>query len=216
MRVAPRVKPRRPRGQEHRFGPLIVGMMNVVDLDRRAAVGTTALIDATSPDQYAAPTPCGDWTVRDLLTHLIAGNVKYVEIGRGKEWARGAPDVVLDEDPGAMYRRTMDAMLEAWDQPGVLDRETALPVGRGRAEMALYLHLGETLVHGWDLARATRQQPPWDSDVVEASLTQFRSWLPAQRPPGTPYSDAAAVSPDAAAIDRLAAYLGRDIRAWSG
>ena len=189
--------------------------MNVVDLDRRAALRTAALVDSTSPDQYAAPTPCTDWTVRDLLIHLIAGNVKYVEIGRGKEWARGAPDVVLDDEPGAMYRRTMDAMLQAWEQPGVLDRETALPVGRGRAELALYLHLGETLVHGWDLARATGQLPPWSAEVVDACFDQFRSWLPAQRPPGSPFADATAVSSDATPIDRLAAYLGRDVEAWS-
>jgi uncharacterized protein (TIGR03086 family) len=189
-------------------------MVNVVDLDRRAAVGTAEVFDATSPDQHENPTPCTDWTVRDLLTHLIAGNVKYVEIGRGKEWARGAPDVVLDDDPGGMYRRTRDTMLEAWEQPGVLDRETALPVGRGRAESALYLHLGETLVHGWDLARATGQQPPWDDEVVEACLTQFRSWLPPQRPPGTPFSDATPVGDETAPIDRLAAYLGRDVGAW--
>jgi uncharacterized protein (TIGR03086 family) len=189
--------------------------MNALDLDRRAALGTAAVIDATSRDQYASPTPCHGWTVHDLLAHLIAGNVKYVEIGRGKEWARGAPDVVLDDDPGAMYRRTGDVMLEAWEQPGVLDRDTALPVGRGRAELALYLHLGETLVHGWDLARATGQLGPWDSEVVEACLAQFKSWLPAQRPAGSPFSDAGAVSPDAAPIDRLAAYLGRDVGAWS-
>jgi uncharacterized protein (TIGR03086 family) len=193
----------------------IVGMMNVVDLDRRAGLGTAALIDATTPDQYGAATPCTDWTVRDLLAHLIAGNVKYVEIGRGKEWARGAPDVVLDEDPGGMYRRTLNAMLEAWGQPGVLDRDTALPVGRGRAELALYLHLGETLVHGWDLARATGQRPPWDAQVVEASLIQFRSWLPPQRPPGSPFSDATPLGEAAAPIDSLAAYLGRDVGAWS-
>ena len=189
--------------------------MNVVDLDRRAAVGTAALVNATSSEQYAAPTPCTHWTVRDLLTHLIAGNVKYVEIGRGKEWARGAPEIVLDDDPGAMYSRTMDAMLKAWEQPGALDRETALPVGRGRAELALYLHLGETLVHGWDLARATGQPTPWEAEVVEASFAQFKSWLPAQRPPGSPFADAAAVSPNAPPIDRLAAYLGRDVAAWS-
>jgi uncharacterized protein (TIGR03086 family) len=189
--------------------------MNVVELDRRAALGTAALIEGTSDDQYGAATPCPDWTVRDLITHLIAGNVKYVEIGRGKEWARGAPDVVLDDDPAGMYRRTLDTMLEAWKQPGVLDRETALPVGRGRAESALYLHLGESLVHGWDLARATGQLSPWDDEVVEAGLTQFRSWLPAQRPPGTPFSDASPCPADAAPIDQLAAFLGRDVAAWS-
>lgn len=189
--------------------------MNAVDLDRRAAVGTAALIDATSPDDYAAPTPCTDWTVGDLLAHLIAGNVKYIEIGRGKEWARGAPDVVLDDDPGGTYRRTFAAMVQAWEQPGVLDRETALPVGRGRAESALYLHLGETLVHGWDLARATGQQLPWDAEVVEASFTHFTSWLPPQRPPGSPFADAAPLGEDAGPIDRLAAYLGRDVATWS-
>lgn len=189
--------------------------MNVVELDRRAALSTAALIDATLPHQHAAPTPCTEWTVSDLLAHLIAGNVKYVEIGRGQEWARGAPDVVLDDNPGGMYRRTSQAMLDAWEQPGVLDRETALPIGRGRAELALYLHLGETLVHGWDLARATGQPPPWDADVVEASLTQFKSWLPPQRPPGSPFLDATPVGEEAAPIERLAAYLGRDIGAWT-
>ncbi len=193
----------------------IVGLMSVVDLDRRAALATADVIDATSPHQHGAPTPCPDWTVGDLVTHLIAGNVKYVEIGRGKEWARGAPDVVLDDDPGGMYRRTLGDMLEAWEQPGVLDRETALPVGRGRAESALYLPLGETLVHGWDLARATRQRLPWDAEIVEASLSQFKSWLPPQRPPGSPFSDAISVRDDADPIDRLAAYLGRDVGAWS-
>jgi uncharacterized protein (TIGR03083 family) len=74
-------------------------MMNVVELDRRAAAGTAGLIDATSRDQYEAPTPCADWTVHDLLAHLIAGNLKYIEIAGGKDWARGAPDVVLDDDP---------------------------------------------------------------------------------------------------------------------
>jgi hypothetical protein len=84
-------------------------------------------------------------------------------------------------------------------------------VGRGRAELALYLHLGETLVHGWDMARATGQLSPWTAEVVEASFDEFKRWLPAQRPPGSPFLDAAAVRPNACPTDRLAAYLGRDV-----
>jgi uncharacterized protein (TIGR03086 family) len=92
--------------------------------------------------------------------------------------------------------------------------EIALPRGRGRAESALYIHLGETLVHGWDLAKATGRSLDVEPEVVEASLEQFRSWLPPQRPPGTPFANAAPVGAEAAAIDRLAAYLGRDVGAW--
>lgn len=97
----------------------------------------------------------------------------------------------------------------------MLERETPLPFGRGVAELALFLHLGETLVHGWDLARATGQRPPFDDDIAEASLDQFRSWLGPQRPPGSPFAEAKILDEDAAAIDRLAGYLGRDVQAWS-
>ncbi len=176
---------------------------------------TALIVDATRQDQYAAPTPCPEWAVRDVVAHLIAGNVKYTEIGRGGDWSRGAPPVELEEDPSAMYRRTVEAMLEAWEQPGVLDREVTLPDGRGRAVSALYLHLGETLVHGWDLAMATGQDPSFDVEVVEASLVHYQRWLPVRRPEGSPFSDATGVDEHAPAIHRLAAYLGRDVSAWS-
>ncbi|MFP5319098.1 MAG: TIGR03086 family metal-binding protein [Acidimicrobiia bacterium] len=189
--------------------------MGVVDLDRRAAGGMARLIDGVSDGQLDAPTPCPAWTVRDLVAHIVAGNLKYTEIGQGQDWSRGAPDVDLDDDPGAMYRRTSETMLAAWERPGVLHRETPLPLGRGPAELALFLHLGETLVHGWDLARATGQTPPFDDDVVGASLDQFRSWLGPRRPPGSPFADAQPVGEDAAPIDRLAGYLGRDVAAWT-
>jgi len=188
--------------------------MDVIDLDRRASVAMTSLIEATSVDHYDAPTPCPDWVVRDLLAHVVAGNVKYTEIAQGSDWARGVPVVDLGDDPAATYRRTSETMLQAWEQPGVLEREITLPIGRGRAESALYIHLGETLVHGWDLAKATRQEPVYDRDIVEAGLNQYMSWLPPGRPAGTPFSNAMALGDDAAPIDRLAAYLGRDVSAW--
>lgn len=189
--------------------------MGVVEVDRRASEQLAALIDATPIELFEAPTPCPEWTVRALLAHLVAGNLKYTEIALGRDWSRGAPETALDDDPGAMYRRTIDAMLVVWKRPGVLQRETPLPVGRGPAEAALYLHLGETLVHGWDLAMATGQKPDFDQDLVDASLNQFRSWLPPHRPPGSPFSDAVVIGDDATPLDRLAGYLGRDITAWS-
>lgn len=189
--------------------------MNVVELDRRAAAATAVILAATRDDQSSAPTPCREWTVGDLVAHLIAGNVKYTEIARGGDWRRGAPPVEVGDDPSDRYRRTVEMMLEAWEQPGVLDREVTLPTGRGRAESALYLHLGETLVHGWDLAMATAQEPSFDVEVAEASLAQYQSWLPARRPEGFPFSDARDVDEGAPAIHRLAAFLGREVSVWS-
>src|SRR5205085_9109598 len=85
--------PRRPRTARRRFASattswlawstsircsvVIVDRMGVVDLDRRAAVRLAALIDAVSNEQLDAPPPCPAWTVRHLLTHLVAGNLTY-------------------------------------------------------------------------------------------------------------------------------------------
>ncbi len=174
------------------------------------------ILSAITGDEFDRPTPCPEWDVGTLIAHVIAGNLKYTEIARGGNWSRGAPEVDSVGDALAVYLATSEAMLDAWDLPGVLDREIDLPRGRGRAESALYLHLGETLVHGWDLAVACGRRPPFDSALAEASLAQYRSWLPADRFGQAPFSDAVAVADDAPAIDRLAAYLGRDVTAWLG
>lgn len=143
----------------------------------------------------------------------MAGNLKYTRIAEGDNWLPGVPEVDLGDRPAITYRRTVDRLLEAWRRPGVLDREIDLPRGRGPAYVALSIHLGETLVHGWDLARATGQRPAYDVDVVEASLAAFQSWLPPDRPSAQFFGDANSVGDDAEPIDRLAAYLGRDIGA---
>lgn len=187
--------------------------VDVVELDGRASGGMEAIIGGVSPERWTATTPCPGWTVEDLVIHVVAGNVKYARIAEGEDWRPGVPDVDLGERPAGTYRRTVDAMLDAWRRPGVLDREIELPRGRGRAEIALWIHLGETLVHGWDLATSSGQRPAFDVDVIEACLAAYKSWLPPTRPPEAPFADATAVADDADPLDRLAAYLGRDLSA---
>lgn len=64
-------------------------LVDLIDLDRRAADGMEAIIAGTPAARWAAPTPCPEWTVRDLVAHVVAGNVKYTGIARGDDWRRG-------------------------------------------------------------------------------------------------------------------------------
>ena len=184
----------------------------ILDLDERATERLGAIIAALSPGQWSLPTPCPDWSVRDVIAHVVAGNVKWTGIAKGVEWRPGAVDVDLGDDAAATYERTAREMLEAWRQPGALERETTLPGGeRGRSEVALWIHLAEALVHGWDVATATGQDPGFDADVVNASLAECQSRVPPERPQGSRFGDPVPVGASATPLERLAAYLGRNV-----
>lgn len=186
--------------------------MGVLEHDQRAGARVAALIAGVPRDRWTAPTPCTEWNVRDLVAHLIAGNVKYTGIARGDDFVPGAPDVVVGDDPAATYQETLSEMLQAWQVPGALDREIGLPRGdRGRAEVAAWIHLAETLGHGWDLAIATDQEPGFEDEDAAASLAECRGRIPAQRGAGSRFADAVN-GIDGPLIDQLAAYLGRASR----
>jgi uncharacterized protein (TIGR03086 family) len=181
-----------------------------VELDLRVGRRVVELI-AGSTSHGPDRTPCEGWTVDDLVAHLIAGNVKYEGIARGDDFVPGAPTVDIGVDPARTYEQTFAAMVEAWRAPGALEREIGLPRGaRGPAEVAAWIHLCETLGHGWDLARATGQEPAFDADVVVACLEATKQRMPPQRGEGSPFADARDTGSDDV-IDHLAAYLGRDV-----
>lgn len=162
-------------------------------------------------DQWDAPTPCPEWTVRELANHVQRGNVRFAAIMAGEP--ADVPDAdLLGEQPVAAFRDAADAMLVAFGQPGALERVVAAPIGQVPGVAALYLRVVEHLVHGWDLARATGQRPAFDDRVAEQAFAFTESKL-ADLPPGsTAFAARKAVAEDAPAVDRLAALLGREVR----
>lgn len=69
----------------------------------------------------------------------------------------------------------------------------------------------ETLVHGWDIAKATGQQPDMDPELSEFALAVARQMPQEQvRQPGI-YGPEAPCAGDAPVHECLAAYLGRPV-----
>ena len=189
--------------------------MDIVHLHENALDETARLVDGVTPDQMDLPTPCSAWDVRTLLSHLVGGNYRWAALARGEPMRRGpeqggepAADP-LGDDPAGAYRRSAGALARAWRDPALLDQSYALPIGVLPGRAALTLRLVETVIHGWDLARATEQQPAFDSEVVETALHFTESNVPAERPPNGPFAPPVALADDRPEIDRLAALLGR-------
>jgi uncharacterized protein (TIGR03083 family) len=44
----------------------------------RASAVVGNLIDRMSADQWTAPTPCAEWSVRDVVNHLVGMNLVFV------------------------------------------------------------------------------------------------------------------------------------------
>jgi uncharacterized protein (TIGR03086 family) len=54
----------------------------------RAATGHASdVVEAVRPDQLGSPTPCTEWTVRQLIDHLVGGT-EYLLAARGESRSR--------------------------------------------------------------------------------------------------------------------------------
>lgn len=177
----------------------------------RALTATGELIVGIDAGQWSQPTVCTGWTVRELLNHLVVGHLAFAAILTGKAPPERAVDH-LGDDPFAAYREAAEALRAAFSQPDVLGRMVTVPIGRVRGIMALHLRIIESLVHGWDLARATGQPTTvLPEDLAETELQFTVRKLTDIPPERSPFQPPQPIADDAPAVDRLAALLGRNV-----
>jgi uncharacterized protein (TIGR03086 family) len=99
--------------------------------------------------------------------------------------------------------------LGANEQLDDLAQPTVLPIGTVPAEIALRIAAGDLLVHAWDLAQATGQpfEPP--ADFVAAADGFYRLAITDDMREGGFFGAEVEVADDAAAMDKLLAFAGR-------
>jgi uncharacterized protein (TIGR03086 family) len=176
----------------------------------RASAAVADLISNIRPDQWSAPTPCTDWTVRQVVNHLIGMNRVFTALLAGQlPPPRPSADHV-EADPACAYRDSAAALQAAFGRPGVLERTYHGPLGTATGAERLQIRLYDLLAHGWDLAQATEQPADLPDDVAEQSLAFARTQLTEQARPGR-FGPAQIVPEQAPAIERLVAFLGRPV-----
>jgi uncharacterized protein (TIGR03086 family) len=185
-----------------------------LDLLERAVNQMHAIVASVRSDQERLPTPCADWDVRALLSHVVGHSMPNLIVaasGGTPDWHAPAADVQTDWVEA--YRTAAADLLSTW-RAADMDRMVVSAVGaaplRGRADQ----QIAELAVHGWDLAKATGQDGPLDAALAEHALTWSRGMLkPEYRGAGSGFGAEVPVAPDAPSYDRLAGWFGRN-PAW--
>ncbi len=181
----------------------------VLDGLARACRATGDQIDRLTGEQWTAPTPCTDWSVRDVVAHLVGMNLVLVAMfEQGPLPERGVDR--LGADPAGAFRRSAAALQAAAARPGVMERSQQTPAGVATGEYRVRWRIADLLAHGWDLARATGVSYDPPGDLVEDALRFVLDELPGQSRAGR-FGDPQPVADDAPVVDRLAAFTGRAV-----
>lgn len=155
------------------------------------------VLEEVPADRLAAPTPCTEWSVGDLVDHVVQDTAGFAAMVRGEpvDWAAPTPH---HDDPVAAYRRNVGDLLRAWE---------ANPDAQPGADW----QCAEIAVHTWDLATALgRPTDDLDVEVAELGMAFMRGAL-------TPENRGRAFAPEqqapegANAYARLAAFAGRAV-----
>lgn len=163
-------------------------------------------------DRWAAPTPCTEWTVRDLLNHLVAEQlwVPHLLAGETLEEVGDTYDGdVLGADPVGAWRRSAAAARAAWVEDGATERDVHVSFGEiGAAEYGWQMTL-DLAVHGWDLAKAIDVTSPIGETMARRLLEVFEPELEQWQGMGI-FAPPVPVAADASTPAKLVALLGRD------
>ena len=172
------------------------------------------VVAGVSFEQLDLPTPCAEFDVAALLTHMVGVGCRIAGIGRGESQSGRLP-VPEGMDEGGWDGAFQVARAQAassWADDIVLDRKIELPFGTFTGAAAAQIYTLELTAHAWDLASATDQIASLDAALAEASLGVAQEVLPPEPRGGfLPFEAVVPVPAEAPAYVRLAGYLGRTV-----
>lgn len=175
-----------------------------------------SVVSGLTAEDLGRATPCADWTLGELLAHMIVQHYGFAAAAVG----RGADPAVwqvcpLGDDPAADYAEAADYVLAVFAADGVLDRDFALPEISASIAFpgthAISFHLIDYVVHGWDVARSLGTGFDPDPDLLRFAWRVARAVPdgPKRLEPGAAFRPSLPAPDGAGLLDRVLSALGR-------
>lgn len=155
------------------------------------------VVGQVGDDDWSKPTPCDDWTVRELVDHVMfwqgrGGEVFCSDVGPNADWATLKP-----------------ALAAALADPANLEGR-AESLGGTPKPVVAGLITADLLVHSWDLAHSIGADPTLPEDAARSTLMGLRRLPDETLRSDRMFGPAVEVADDASAQDQLIAFVGRN------
>lgn len=180
-------------------------MSEIADRYNRLAGEFAAKLAQVSAGAWDAPTPCPDWTARDLVQHVVDSQGMFLGF-IGLELGDIPP---VAGDPAGAWDAARAKIADALADPQTAKAEFDGFTGRSTFEDGVNRFLCfDLVVHGWDLARSAGLDESISPEDVARVRAAAESFGDAMRSPGAFGPE---VEPPAGADEqaRLLAFLGR-------
>jgi uncharacterized protein (TIGR03086 family) len=181
-------------------------MSPIADHYRRLAHNFSDTVAAVPPDRWDDPSPCEEWSARDVVNHVVDSEIGMLErVGLAPGSSPPA------DDPSARWSAVRTIVQESLDDPERAGREYDGMFGRTRLEDTIdKFACLDLLVHRWDLARATglTDHEAMPADEVTSAFEVARSLGDNLRQSGA-CGPVVEVADDADEQSRFLAFLGR-------
>ena len=181
---------------------MTTALTSAVELLDRSLAYTRMALAGVSAARLGARTPCRDWRLRDLLTHMDDSLDAFTEAAGGSVELTPSHAV----PPVLVLQQKACALLGLWTgegPPGVrvggVDLATELLVATASLEIT---------VHGWDVAQTTGARTPIPDGLARHLLAIARQVV-SDDDRGDRFATAVPEPPGAGPSDRLLAFLGR-------
>ncbi|MCQ4040631.1 TIGR03086 family metal-binding protein [Streptantibioticus rubrisoli] len=140
----------------------------------------TTTVRAVRDDQWHAPTPCTEWSVRELVNHLTVEQLWVPDLVLDGSTIADVGDAYdgdqLGDDPVGAWDRASAASYEAFRIPGALERTVHLSYGDTSASAYCAQMTTDAAVHAWDLARAIGADEKMPEGLAAACLREVEPY----------------------------------------
>lgn len=189
--------------------------------DRIVVLESVRVLEHAGPADWERPTPCADWNLRALVSHMADQHHGFAAAADGdgadlSHW-RALP---LGDDPLGTYRAAVARVVESFARPGAAERRFDLPeISTTRsfpAAVAVEFHFLDYAVHTWDVAKTIGLDWEPADDIADAALTVALRVPDDERrlAPGAAFGPARTQARDDRPFDLVLATLGRS-PAWT-